>query len=508
MVFSGLFGKKEESKKAKEKSRSGIEPEVKKGASSGAATPMRTTTQPGSKNDAAQRELARATAKKIDQIESEMSLDFMPPRPLPPKAGAKTPAAPAKPSPKEELSPPLAKNKQPTGKAAQGKAETARSATKLHATEQRLEAHTLPPLEASSSIILGDTLGAMALEISASAASPIIEEVAILYANGQGISAINALSTAIKDNQLGPSTTQAWLMLFDLYQLLGKRTEFENLTLEFTQKFESSPPSWDSSIISANAPSATKTIPGHNPGIIVFPETLDLSVNPVIDQIKQAGEKSKQIKVDVSLIRKVDSEGCDSLLKFLGTLKKSGHILLLSGVEQLATLLLANIETGRRDPSDAIWMLLLEMYRALDKETEFEEKSIDYCVTFEVSPPSWEGLPPHLKLSGEKPVIQTQTTSNTLDSSDDFKLQGELLGKAEIELSKLTAHAAEHALVSVNCRALRRVDFAAGSTLLNLLVGLTSEGKKIEFNEVNHLIAALFVVMGIHELALINIKRT
>jgi hypothetical protein len=60
----------------------------------------------------------------------------------------------------------------------------------------------------------------------------------------------------------------------------------------------------------------------------------------------------------------------------------------------------------------------------------------------------------------------------------------------------------------VNCKTLRRVDFAAGGTLLNMLVGLVSAGKRVEFNEVNHLVSALFVIMGIHELALVNVKRS
>lgn len=519
MVFSGIFGKKEQNDKAKDKGRSTSTtsaPDSKKSSS----LPSRPTVTPATpKNDAAHRELARATAKKIDQIESEMSLDFMPPKPLPAKAGSK-PAAPPPPPPKAPAVAPVkaAGGRTLTGKPAAPKVAPAKVESRkinphtlTRASEQHQAPHTLPPLDASSSIILGDTLGAMALEISSSASAPIIEEVAILYANGQGVSAINALVAAIKEDQLGPSTGQAWMMLFDLYQLLNKKTEFENLALDFVGRFESSPPAWDNgedSTAPAAKPAAVNT---GTPGVVAFAATLGEDVSETIEQIKKAGVRSNQIKVDFSAVQKIEAAGCALLLKFFPTLKKSGHVLSVTGVEHLVSVLLGMLETGRRDPSDAPWMLLLEMYRVLGKQAEFEEKSIDYCVTFEVSPPSWEGLPTHLKLSQEKIVAPAPTTAKAAESprppGEEFKLTGELLGKAEMDLSKLSAYGADRALIAVNCKALRRIDFAAGGTLLNMLVGLTSAGKKIEFNQVNHLVAALFVVMGIHELALINIKR-
>lgn len=502
MVFSGIFGKKEQDDKAKEKGRGASSSDTKKPS----ALPVRPVSAPIQKNDVAHRELARATAKKIDQIESEMSLDYMPPKPLPAKAGSK-PAAVVNKAPVLPAKTP--NGKPPAGKVA-AKMDHKADARKINphtltrASEQHEAPHTLPPLDASSSIILGDTIGAMALEISSSASAPIIEEVAILYANGQGVSAVNALVAAIKEDLLGPSTGQAWMMLFDLYQLLNKKSEFENLALDFVGKFESSPPAWDSGTDAA--PPVVKPIAA-NTGVVTFAATLDASVSETLEQIKKAGERNKQIKIDLSPIRQIDAAGCALLLKFFPTLKKPGQVLMMQGVERLVAALLSSIEAGRRDVSDAPWMLLLEMYRVLGQQAEFEEKSIEYCVTFEVSPPSWEGLPEHLKLSQEKSAGPALALVETQTPIEEFKLTGELQGKAEMDLSKLSAFAADRSLISVNCKTLRRIDFAAGGTLLNMLVGLTSAGKKIEFNQVNHLIAALFVVMGIHELALINIKR-
>ncbi|HEY6720017.1 MAG TPA: hypothetical protein VI363_00115, partial [Burkholderiales bacterium] len=73
---------------------------------------------------------------------------------------------------------------------------------------------------------------------------PIIEETAILFANGQSEQALSALSRSVREEDLGAAALQAWLMLFDLYQYLGSREEFEALALEFVVKFERSPPAW------------------------------------------------------------------------------------------------------------------------------------------------------------------------------------------------------------------------------------------------------------------------
>ncbi|TAK91507.1 MAG: hypothetical protein EPO06_04500 [Burkholderiaceae bacterium] len=506
MVFSSIFGKKEPDDKDK-KSRAKPEQTVIKPRSAGSAGSAEAAVQTKPRDDAAHRELAKATAKKIDQIESEMSLDFLPSKGSANKAAAPKPVAPKAPvaAPKPAVPPPSpGKGAKPATKA---KSATAlRPGADAQSADSRQGPPTLPPLDMSSSIILGNSIGAMALEISSSDSAPIIEEVAILYANGQGISAANALATAVREDALGGSTGQAWMMLFDLYQLLGKKDEFENLALDFVGKFESSPPAWETDEADAPVKTPTRLSTQPNGTAIFFAPILDESVVKSWEQIKKAGEHSKEIKVDFSNVKRINAAGCAFLLKALPTLGKSGHTLLISGMNQLAAVLEANIQPGRRDPSDAPWLLLLEAYRVLDMQSEFEDSSMDYCITFEVSPPAWEDRPAYLQRSNETPAPPPEAVREE-GPTEEFTLTGELVGKAEMELSKLTTYSESRSLVSVNCKRLRRVDFAAGGTLLNMLVSLTSAGKRIEFNQVNHLVAALFAVMGIHELALINVKR-
>ena len=68
-------------------------------------------------------------------------------------------------------------------------------------------------------------------------------------------------------------------------------------------------------------------------------------------------------------------------------------------------------------------------------------------------------------------------------------------------------YAENHAQVEIYCDRLRRVDFTAAGALLNALVSLQASGRRIEFVNLNHLVAALFVVMGIHQFAALHLRK-
>src|SRR5436190_20884387 len=76
-----------------------------------------------------------------------------------------------------------------------------------------------------------------------SAVLPTAQEAAVLYSANHAQAAASVLRAETRD-PMGRNNKQAWLMLFDLYQAAGNRTEFDALALLFTVKFEQSPPAW------------------------------------------------------------------------------------------------------------------------------------------------------------------------------------------------------------------------------------------------------------------------
>ena len=465
--------------------------------------PLNTSSGPRTAPPANARELQRATAEKIDKIESEMSLDFSGRPNSQPMAQRQSAPAPAPVAPPPR---PVAQRPPPQRPPVPLPSE---SSPKRRAPRSDGTTSTLPSLGQTTDILLGDSILANAMELTDSASSPAIEEAAILYANGQALPALSVLSEATRSEGAGGPNMQAWLMLFELYQALGKKGDFENLAFDYAVRFETSSPTWSDD--SADQPAAPVAPIASAPtrAQVLFKGILGGNIVPQLDQLKRLAQKNAVLFLDFSAVNGSDATGSDLILRVFAAFQKSNHEVIVLGAENLADRLLANIEVGRRDPSNAVWMLLLEIYRILGRQAAFEETSIDYCVTYEVSPPSWEAPSPKLKV-GESNMTATEVIAPLaidMESTEAVFLSGDLLGKAEAELGKLNTFAADHRRISVNCRRLRRVDFTAAGVLLNWAVGAQGANKTVEFKEVSNLVAALFVVMGLHEVAQIERRK-
>lgn len=528
MVFSTLFGKKRD--KPEESARPAQDSPAAKpeSAPAAAARPVAPPPQPAAGRPAtgaapnltasvpagglSARDMARATAAKIDRIESEMAADFSARETIPgpnfTASAANNAGTAAKPA-----ATPGASGAPARPATAAAPARPAGTATRPHGAGTDVMASnpagrrrrdgmttTVPALGQSTDILLGDSILANAMELSDSASNPAIEEAAILYANGQALPAAAALQEAIRTGAAGANNAaiQAWLMLFELFQLLGKKTEFESLGIDFAVRFDSPAPLWDDSAASAPPPA-----PAAERAAVVFSGTLNGGIVPQLDQLKRLAQKNPSLRLEFDQVTAVESVGADLMLRVFAAFQKSNHEVVLQGCAHLAGLCQGAIEVGRRDASSAVWMLLLELYRLLGRRAAFDEVGIDYCVTYEVSPPSWEPPAPRFRVEDPDTAPAKPAADEALPP-DTIALKGDLVGKAETEVARLTTFASSHNSVIIDCTQLRRVDFTAAGSLLNWAVGMQVGGTPVRFREVGHLVAALFAVMGLHEVAQIE----
>jgi ABC-type transporter Mla MlaB component len=468
VAFSGLFGKKKPKEVESRDRGSGVNTRTdaaqRRDASSSSAAVRR---GPNTRSPPAlsPRDVARATAEKIDLIESQIESEIMQSRTDFSKTGAggvPRPVAGRRPG------------------------------------NNRTNVSTNV---SSTDIMLGDSHLAHSM-VLADAGNPVLEEAAILYANGQDLPAVSVLAAAVVDDR-APDT---WLMLLELYQSLGKRTEFENLAIDYAVRFETSAPAWSE----AHARPAARATPAAR-AAIVFKGALDVRIVPQLEQLKKLAQRNAVLHLEFDQVTSVDSQGADLILRVFAAFQKSKHEVAISGASQLAERLRDAIKVGRRDASNAVWMLLLEIYRILGRQAAFEETSIDYCVTFEVSPPSWEPASAKYIVEDQDgtpaPQEMAELGGNTVFGPDHVKLSGDLVGKSENELARLSAFANTRQHVVVDCARLVRVDFTAAGLLLNWAVGMRGQRKEIEFINVGHLVAALFVVMGLHEVVPIERRK-
>lgn len=466
MALFGLFGKKnaEQGSSKTEKPRS-------EGRGRNSVLPAQTPNTLQRNAD-----LAQATARKIDAIESEMSSEFI-----------STQAANSTiPSPPNSILPPPA-----------FPSSSAKNTTPAQ-LEKSFEA-TLPIMGMSTELLLGEEGNTGAIEI-ASNGNQVYEEAAILFANNQVDMADQLLRDALaQEDKNRAAPRHAWWMLFDLYQVTGKREAFENLSLDYTRLFETSPPPWQD--VTPMETDAQKSVRGAARPTIVFSGKLDNGVTKTLERALKQSENHPALRLEFSKITEVDAIGCGLLLRLLKRLEKTEHELILVDAEQLLTKVRGIVQVGRREDTEVPWLLLLEVLRLLNKEKEFEEVSIDYCVTFEVSPPPFIA-------SNSKVTTLAQESTPTLDvGSDKVNMPPVVEGKAEKVLKALQECAKQHNHVVVNCEALHRMDFAAAGQLLSGLGTLVAENKSIEFQHVNHLVATLFQVMGYKDIAQIHPRK-
>jgi anti-anti-sigma regulatory factor len=211
----------------------------------------------------------------------------------------------------------------------------------------------------------------------------------------------------------------------------------------------------------------------------------------------------QSITLDGSNVRSIDMVGAELMLRVINAFKRASHELVVMGADQLVTPLRGAVEAGRRDPSDAVWMLLLEVFRLLNRQHDFEETGIQYCITYEVSPPSWEPPPPNLKTRAAQP----QAPRVEEPPVDGVQWRGTLRGEGEPHFGRLLAQAKLDKNIVVDCTYLKRVEFATATAMLALLTKVRQGGTSIEFRNVNYLISALFSLLGIDAVAQVQLRR-
>ena len=445
--FSSLFGRK----KNRNQSEAAPAPEAANGLSA--------------------REIAELTARKIDEIESEMVREGVSVANPAAQATAKPAAAPTQAQP------------EPAAAVAAGGGATDNG--------DRPTVVARPPREG-------------AIEIQSSGLLPVLEEVSVLFANGQVAEATQNLKHAIEQKQLGDHTRLGWKMLLELYQASGQRTEFENLAVEYASLFLLSPPAWvDELVVEPQEDS-----PAQLSSTVLFPPLIDAQVVKQTEQMTRAIQRKRQLRVDFSRVTSIDMIGADLLLRTFRDFRRARYELTICGVEALEKALAPMTESGRRDPDEHCWQLRLMALRMLGRQQEFEDLAIEYCVTYEVSPPSWEPLPDSVKVvlpdsqpEEEGPETQAPYVGET------FVLSGVLAGRAESMFRRLRAWAEERREVTLDCRQLVRIDFACASELLNEVVALQGHGKPVTIRQPSYLVAYLMIVMGLGDLAELQLRH-
>ena len=314
------------------------------------------------------------------------------------------------------------------------------------------------------------------------------EEAAVLFANGQDQAAQTVLESALKQQHSGPAE-RLWLMLFDLYRLSGQQPAFDAIGIDYARAFEKSPPGWG-----VERADSAKTVEGAG-GSMLFKGDLLGGNAASFEAVRRTLEKNHALRLDMSKIKQADPEGCACLLGVLSHARKNRRAVELLGRDALTLLVQDVVEAGKRETpavGKECWLLLLEMLQQQGRQEVFEELAIDYAVTFEESPPSWESG----RVAKPEPVRAVVESAATED--DAYVLSGEVKSS---RFGDLAAFARERDPLLIDCAKLTRIDFISAGALLNALTIVRGTGKQIVFRHPNCLVAELFRVVGLTAVA-------
>jgi hypothetical protein len=165
----------------------------------------------------------------------------------------------------------------------------------------------------------------------------------------------------------------------------------------------------------------------------------------------------------------------------------------------------------------------MEALRMTNRPDQYDEVAIDYCVTYEVSPPAWEPAVCVVRLgessrqgdSMQGSMVTEMTTGFAesrmmedpqLAAMATVELSGQLVGDASAMLDKLSADLGASVMVKVSCERLIRVDFVAAGDIFNWVVARRAENRSLIFTDVHRLLALFFGAMGINEQAQIKVR--
>jgi hypothetical protein len=367
-----------------------------------------------------------------------------------------------------------------------------------------------------------------AVEVSEVVHDPELDEAVIAFAHADFAHCEESLTSLVKAGGPRYPHAETWLVLFDLYRATGQQVKFEGLALEYANLFGTSSPQWYSLPKRVAEAAATEERPR-----AARPPTGDVGwvSTEVLDLEAVARLRSVTLQLplpwvlDWSALQSVEAEAASQLTELFKQWAKQRVEMRWQAGEQLLSALQEAAPTGVRDADPVFWMCRLEALRLANRPDQFDETAIDYCVTYEVSPPSWERTECTVRMAGGShstsapPLsIVSEVSTGFMESSllDDpqggqqvatVDLSGQLIGDIGATLTRLDGKLAKASLVNVSCARLIRVDFIAAGDLLNWVLAKRSQNRSVTFVDSHRLVALFFGAMGINEHARVQVLR-
>ncbi len=396
------------------------------------------------------------------------------------------------------------------------------------------------PRPSSSAMAPSGFANPFAVDVCEVVHDPDLDEAVIAFANADFEQCEKSLVGLLQPGGAKHESAESWMVLFDFYRALDLPQRFDALANAFALKFGQSAPQWYSlpervsAHLSAKAPTPpptpTATQKPHTEEELrrtlegwIAPPTLDVDA---IGRLRcEVLQLPRPWVMDWAGVERINAEAAAQLASIFKQWAQDASHMTWIGVDQLESALLEQAPAGVKDADPAFWMLRLELLRLSNRADKFDEVAIDYCVTYELSPPSWESAACSVKLMSDATCTQTVSLSHISDVSTSFvesqlheedhiaivqqaslELAGQMVGDIGGTLNELDRQLGSSSMVQLDCSHLIRVDFIAAGDLLNWVLARRAEHRTIHFINPHRLVALFFGAMGITEHAKVKLQ--
>ena len=359
--------------------------------------------------------------------------------------------------------------------------EGRRTSDKIDAIESELSAEfgTLQWLPTQASAASGGELPEL---------SQCLDEAALLFTNHQ-IDAARELLLRARALPGDPAERRhIWWMLLELALEENQPEFFDEMALDYAHVFETSPPQWKSLTVSP---------PDQNngPPVIYFRGKLTGNSLPGLRQLQQAGSKHALFCVEFGAIADADLEGCALLLEVFAHWQRQHCSFHIAGGDLLVATIKPLMRPGRRDDNDAAWRLLIELMRLMNRHSEHESLCVDYCLTYELSPPT--------DVLAKRTAVSPMASMN---AASTFLLPAHIALPVEELLAQIQRYAHTVDRMALDAHRLVRLELSAAAPWLKGLHRIAG-GKPVECRDIGFLVARLLTLVGGHSLLTITHRK-
>lgn len=368
-----------------------------------------------------------------------------------------------------------------------------------------------------------------AMDVQEIAQDPEVEEAAIRFANGDDAGAEQGLLESLTEEGGRINEIEDWLALFDLYRATGQLVPFESRAVDFVNRFDRSAPQWYDMPEMVTRLAGKQFKPRATTGRAVWASDGELDAHAVGTLQNVLLRAEQPWVLDWSEVETIDLKAARALLGIFTLWSDQEVDLRWYGTSHLRELLKSLTPSGRRDVEQIWWELRMALLRLMNRPDEFELTALDFCVTYEVSPPGWERPSCHFQAlatdgaeeTGQSVIgegtleplsVPTESGESVMDSQGVnqlglVELSGEIRGDPQDTLDGLEKRLKGADVMIISCRNLIRVDFSAAGTLLNWVSAHHAEGRMVQFVDAHRLVSAFFHVIGITEHAKVVLRN-